>query len=291
MYWVLSLIFSIISLVPTRLLDKLSYPIAGLVWRLSPTKRNSTLKNLQACYPGMSEANREVLARESMRHYVCNALETGKAWHWSGERLKKQFVEPVGLEHLENARAAGKGVLVLVPHFGAWEFSTQGLAKNNGVLALYKPGGQKEFDARMLAKRLRQGTRMAATNQAGLKKIYPELNQGGIVIQLPDQEPSTGQGKFVPFFGIPAWTGVLAPRLAQRTGCRVLFAVCRRKSLGHFQMVILAPEEDIYSADMERALGALNRGVEECIEVDRAQYLWAYKRFKTRPEGEPRFYS
>jgi KDO2-lipid IV(A) lauroyltransferase len=41
---------------------------------------------------------------------------------------------------------------------------------------------------------------------------------------------------------------------------------------------------------MDEALAAMNRGVERCVEVDPAQYLWAYKRFRRRPEGEPRFY-
>jgi KDO2-lipid IV(A) lauroyltransferase len=266
-----------------------SYPLGWLVWKLSPTKRNSTIKNLKACYPDMNESARMKLARESMRHYVCNALETGKAWHWSKERMLRQFDEPIGLEHLEAARAGGSGVLALVPHFGAWEFSTQGF-EGAEVLALYKPGAHQEFDEKLLEKRLRQGTHMAATDQSGLKTVYRQLRDSGIVVQLPDQEPSRGQGRFVPFFGIPAWTGILAPRLIQRTGCKALFVVCRRTRMGRFQMVFIPPGESIYSADLDTALAAVNRGVEQCVEVETEQYLWAYKRFKTRPEGEPRFY-
>ncbi len=290
MYFILSFVFRLLSIIPARVLNFLSFPLGRMAWRLSPTKRNSALKNLQACYPDMSEKTRLALARESMRHYVCNALETGKAWHWSTDRILGQFDEPEGLEHWDEARAGGKGLLVLAPHFGAWEFSTQGLRSRSGVLALYKPGDHQDFDARLLAKRLRQGTQMAATNQAGLKKVYRQLSEEGVVVQLPDQEPSAGQGRFVPFFGIPAWTGILAPRLIQRTGCRVLFVVCRRTTRGRLQMVFQAPEEAIYSPDTDEALAALNRGVERCVEVEPAQYLWAYKRFKTRPEGEPRFY-
>ena len=50
-------------------------------------------------------------------------------------------------------------------------------------------------------------------------------------------------------------------------------------------------DEDVYSADMETSLAAVNRGVERCIALDPAQYLWSYKRFKTRPEGEEPFYA
>ena len=290
MVFLVNFVFRIFSLIPSGMLISLSYPLAWLVWKASPTKRNSTIKNLQACYPEMRESNRMVLARESMRHYVCNALETGKAWHWSKERMLGQFDEPMGLEHLHAARAGGKGVLALLPHFGAWEFSTQGF-EDAQVMALYKPGAHASFDEKLLDKRLRQGTRMAATNQSGLKMVYRQLSEGGIVVQLPDQEPSKGQGRFIPFFGIPTWTGVLAPRLIQRTGCKVLFVVCRRTPKGRFQMVFLPPADAIYSQDIDESLAALNHGVEQCVEVEPVQYLWAYKRFKTRPEGEPRFYS
>ena len=42
--------------------------------------------------------------------------------------------------------------------------------------------------------------------------------------------------------------------------------------------------------DLDESLLALNQGVQDCVALDTTQYLWAYKRFKTRPEGEPPFY-
>jgi len=41
---------------------------------------------------------------------------------------------------------------------------------------------------------------------------------------------------------------------------------------------------------MREALTEVNRCIERCIEVDTEQYLWAYKRFRNRPKGEPSFY-
>jgi KDO2-lipid IV(A) lauroyltransferase len=290
MPFVLNVVFRLLSLIPSRLMVWLSYPLGRLIWWVSPTKRNSTQKNLLACFPDLSEIERLKLGRESMRHYVFTVLEMGKAWNWSSERLRQQFDKAEGLEHLIDALAENKGVLALVPHYGAWEFSAQGFGKTS-VMALYKPSEHEEINQQLLEKRLRQGTQMAATNRSGLKKIYHQLSDGGLVLQLPDQDPSGGQGHFAPFFGVQAWTGVLAPRLVQRTDCKVLFAACVRTGKGRYRMVFQAAEEEIYSADVDVALAALNRGVERIIEVDPAQYLWAYKRFKTRPEGEPRFYS
>jgi KDO2-lipid IV(A) lauroyltransferase len=55
-------------------------------------------------------------------------------------------------------------------------------------------------------------------------------------------------------------------------------------------MHFLPADAAVYAPDPDKSLAAINRGVEQCIAIDPAQYLWAYKRYKTRPEGEPRFY-
>lgn len=289
-YYLLTGLVFLISLIPSAGLVMLSRPLGWLVWGLSKTRRGTTLKNLEACYPNLNEAGRLQLARQSMRHFVLSILEVGLSWNWSLPRVLKHFDQPEGFELFEQAKASGRGVLLLIPHFGAWELSAQWLQHRCQVTALYKPGDDSGVNAKLLARRERFGTRMAPTTKAGLKTIYRELSEGGVVLQLPDQDPSAGQGKFIPFFGVPALTGVLAPRLIQRSGCSVLFLVCRRTPRGRFKMHFLNPDSAIYSNNLDEALSAVNLGVEQCIGVDPAQYLWAYKRFKTRPEGEPRFY-
>jgi KDO2-lipid IV(A) lauroyltransferase len=41
---------------------------------------------------------------------------------------------------------------------------------------------------------------------------------------------------------------------------------------------------------MRAATTAVNHGIEQCIEVAREQYLWAYKRFRNPPDGEKSLY-
>ena len=81
-------------------------------------------------------------------------------------------------------------------------------------------------------RRRRGGANMIAADAAGLRRLYAHLKAGGGAGVLPDQAPSKGQGRFAPFFGNPALTGVLVPRLVQRTGCRVLAGVCRLVGAG-----------------------------------------------------------
>ena len=40
----------------------------------------------------------------------------------------------------------------------------------------------------------------------------------------------------------------------------------------------------------ERALAQLNQWIEQAVSQHPEQYLWAHRRFKTRPAGEPKLY-
>jgi KDO2-lipid IV(A) lauroyltransferase len=279
-----------LGLLPAWVLRWLSRPLGWVAWRLSNTRRNTTLRNLAACYPTMDAPAREATGRESMRHFILTALESGMCWSWSRPRLERHFVQPDGLDLLDAAMAEGRGVLALVPHFGNWELLNHWAQFRFELLALYKPGGSPELESRMVRNRRRFGAQMVPTSGKGLKQLYRHLRAGGLAAILPDQDPSDGRGHFVPFFGVPALTGVLAVRLLQQTGCRAIFAAARRLPGSRYQPHIIAPEPDLYSSDADRALAALNRGIERVVALDPPQYLWAYKRFKSRPEGEPPFY-
>ncbi len=289
-FFLLSMVFRTFSFIPSRVQRWLSVPLGWLLWAVSRTKRNSTLKNLATAFPDMDEWQREALGRASMRHYVLVALETGISWYGSRKRLLGLFDPPLGEEHLDAALGKGRGVLFLVPHFGTWELLNQWLQTRVETVALYKPGRYPAFEEKLLNKRERFGSRMAPTTRAGLKVLFRTLGSGRAALMLPDQDPSEGEGRFAPFYGVPALTGVLASRLARQTGCQVVFAVAGRVPGGRFQAHFLPAEDDFYAEDLDASLAALNRGVEQCIATDPEQYLWAYKRYKSRPEGEPSFY-
>jgi len=265
--------------------------IAGIWMRFSPGKRNVTIANLQACYPEMTQAERERLLHDSFIHYVCTILETGRNWYWPMERLQAQCDSHEGLQLLQESRDRDRGAVVLAPHFGAWEYLAFFLQEQTDMAILYKPPSDPGLEKALLEKRRRNGANLVPATAAGLRQFFNHIRAGKMGGLLPDQQPSAGQGQFAPFFGVPALTGVLVPRLVQRTGCAVLVAACERLPKGRYRIHILPADEAIYSKDMDKALAAVNQGVEACISIDSAQYLWSYKRFRARPEGEPALYT
>jgi KDO2-lipid IV(A) lauroyltransferase len=126
---------------------------------------------------------------------------------------------------------------------------------------------------------------------AGIRTMYRTLEEGGTAALLPDQEPRPGSGIFAPFFGIPAWSGVLLARMARRTGAPVIFAWCERLPRGRgYHLHFRAAPQGIDDADLEVAAGAMNRAVEQLVRECPQQYQWGYRRFKRRPAGEAPFY-
>lgn len=284
-------ILRLLSYLPPAAPYRLGRRLAGLWMRMSPTKRNTTMRNLERCLPGLDEEARHRLARESFVHYAASVLEAGHNWYWSIERLTARCASFVGQDLFESCLRSGRGLMVLAPHFGAWEYLGMFLQQYPDIAILYRPPDDPRLNQALLDRRKRGGAALLPANARGVRTLFAHIRNGHGAGVLPDQEPSRGQGRFAPFFGVPALTGVLAARIARKTGCHVVLGVAERLEGGRYRVHMLpAEEQTIAGDDLDAALAAVNRGVETCIAIDPAQYLWSYKRFKTRPEGEPPFY-
>ena len=135
----------------------------------------------------------------------------------------------------------------------------------------------------MVRARQRTGASLVPANVAGVGALLQALRAGGIAGILPDQVPPVGAaGLNAPFMGVPCFTGSLANGLLRRTGAMAVTAYARRVRNG-FQLRYRAVHEDLASEDLPRALAALNREVEICLDECPEQYQWEYKRFRTRP--------
>jgi KDO2-lipid IV(A) lauroyltransferase len=290
MVFLIKSILWLMSLMPAGLPYWLASRGAGMWMRLSPVKRHTTERNLERCYPQMDAQQRHDLVVESFRHYLCTALETGQNWYWPKQRLFNRCEAFLGESLLQEALASGKGLVILAPHFGAWEYLGLFLQKHLDIAILYKPLSHPGLEQALREKRRRAGGLLIPANASGLRQLYAHLRNGKGVGILPDQQPSAGQGRFAPFFGNQAFTGVLVPRLVQRTGCIVVACVCERLPGGRFRVHALPVDEEIHSADIDTALAAMNRAVERCIAVDPPQYLWSYRRFKSQPADAAPFY-
>ncbi len=210
---------------------------------------------------------------------------------WSGQHQQwiDNVVPGVGVGLLEKALAEGKGVIVIGPHQGNWEVALQYLSSLAKVTSPYRAPKLEFLDGPIKQGRGAGGATLVEATPGGVKALFGALRRGEMVAMLADQQPKAA-GKhgsvFAPFFGYPALTGVLACRLACKTGAPVLFWFMERLpgAAGYRANVFAAPE-GVADDNQEIAATAMNAGLELCIRQCPEQYLWSYKRFDRQPNG------
>ena len=252
-------------------------------------RRNSraartTRTNLAIAFPEQSAAWRERLARESVRQTAMTAFEAAALWTWPLPRLRR-LVRDVEGEGLLRARAPTRGALMLVPHFGNWEFLGVHLNTLEPVTPLYERPSSPAVDAALSAARARLGSHPAPDSVGGMRQLVAALRRGGLIAILPDQVPRTGV--VAPFFGQPVQTVAVVAKLLARVPADVFVGAAARVP-GGFAIRVDTVDAAIHNADLEASATAMNAVVEAVARRDPAQYQWEYKRF--RFPGQPNMY-
>ncbi len=287
------LVLGVLALLPLGTAQALGRWLGRRMWRKGKKSKMAriTRRNIEACFSEMPETEREILIQQSLEQTGCALCEMGMAWLWSPKRSLKKIRQVHNEEALLAAESKGKGVILIAPHLGNWEIINLYLSNRYPFTAMYKPPRMKLMDDLVKRMRARLGTRMAPADTKGVRMVMKALKRGEMIGILPDQEPDKTGGIHAPFFGIQALTMKLVPQLAAQTGSPVLCAYAERlPDAEGFDLYFAEADPDISSRDLALAAAAMNRSVEDCVSKFPEQYQWEYKRFNTRPEGEPRFY-
>ncbi len=262
--------------------------IGTLIWAIDTRMARITRINLQSCCPDLNHAQVNRLSRQSLQETARIVAESGVVWHWPRERWHGHVLKVVGEENITAARESDRGILLLVPHFGNWEFLSLYLGKF-ATTALYNPPQIGVLDAPIQRSRSRGGMRLLPIDRGGLRTIYQTLGDGEVVAILPDQVPKRSAGVYAPFFGRSALTMTFVHRLIQRTNPLVFIAGALRVP-GGFEITYSPVDERILSSDAVTSATTMNQAIEKLVRTALAQYQWEYKRFKKQPVGAARFY-
>lgn len=278
------------ALLPLPLAHAVGAVLGWLLWRIHKNSpRDIAERNLSLCFPEWSVAERDALLRRNLRETGKLLLELGPLWLWSRERVLALVRGSVsGEEALATAVRQKRGAILLTPHLGAWEMAGLYYSSRHPLTILYRPSrlGLDEISRRG---RGRLGGKVVATDAGGVRALLTSLRDGEVLGILPDQDPGEEGGVFAPFFGIAASTMTLVSRLALKTGVPVFLTWAERLPRGGGYALHLRALPEVTAAEsLEASVAALNRGVETAVRSLPAQYLWAYKRFKTRPPSAPK---
>lgn len=274
----------LVGALPIAIARKLGRAVGTLGYWLNTRMARVTRTNTALCLPKLSPQEHTQLTKRSLQSTAMLAAEICRLFS-RNPPLGDYVVGVEGKEVAEKALAEGKGLIVLAPHLGNWEVLGLYLTQLAKVTNLYQPPKMKGLEPLIRRARERDGATLVPTNSRGVSGLLKALRAGGICGILPDQNPNElKSGDFAPFFGQQALTMLLAHKLINKTGAKVVFAFAKRMPTG-FRVIFRQAPSGIDSDSSVESLRALNQGVENLVLEAPEQYQWEYKRFKVRPDN------
>src|SRR5687768_1945565 len=182
------------------------------------SRRRVARRNLELCFPELDAGARERLLQAHFESLGMAVFEFLRAWWGRLPPLERGF-EVEGLERFAQAQAAGRGVILISPHFTTLEICMRLLCQRAAVAGMYRPHDSPAMDWAVRRGRMRHAAAMFARDE--LRPAVRYLKNGGVLWFAPDQESRRGDSVFVPFFGRPAWSLTSTHQLARLSGAQV----------------------------------------------------------------------
>jgi uncharacterized protein len=233
------LAIGIVRFLPRKVCARLSLLAVTLYWALASHRRQVVICNLLPAVHGEKRIARRK-ARELFRQFGLKLLDL---WRFEGgEDVGNLLGTTSGWEHFLTAQAQNRGVLLLTPHLGNWEFGGP-LMTSRGVslqvLTMAEPGRGFTEIRQAARARWKIETLVVGSDPLAFVEVIRRLEKGATVALLVDRPPPP-TALTVELFGRPFAASVSAAELARASGCVLLPVYLPRKG-GRYEAHILPP--------------------------------------------------
>ena len=270
-----------------RAMGRIAYASAGKL-------RRTGERNLELAFPEKSERERTKILRSCFRS-LGRELGVFSQFSTASPHSLLSLTDCEGLEHLEAAKAQGRGVILFTGHLGAWELTSFALSLLGHPLSfLVRRIDNPKVERLVDNSRTRFGNKTLDKLSAA-RSMVKILRTGETLGLLLDLNTLDDEAIFVDFFGIPASTNFMVAKLALRTQAPIIpiFAPWeeeREKFVLRIQEPVSIEDSGNEEQDVLRLTAKLSLVVEEYVRRYPDQWLWIHKRWKTRPPGEASLY-
>jgi KDO2-lipid IV(A) lauroyltransferase len=255
-----------------------------------PRDRRRARAHIRIAFPDYSEDEVRQLLRGYARHFGALLAEVAWLWGASPEGVER-LCSIEGLEHVETALEAGRGVVLTTAHCGNWEllgarFSVAGIPMTAAVRDVFDPRLDR------IASRLR--SRFGAVTyprspDVGLQ-LMKALSDNRVNGLLIDQDIRDVPSVFVPFFGRLAWTPSGAAAISIRKKCPTIPALIHREPDNTHRLVVYPPLEHPEGGSLRDRVTELTAAatavIEDHIRAWPEQWVWMHRRWRRQPDGE-----
>ena len=258
--------------------------IGYLGYLLARERKEVCSINLALCFPEMSPEARQDLLKKTFISNGIGIMEVAMAWCRNPADFRHR-VTLAGLDNLRQAKAKGRGVLLVCAHFSTLEFAGALLSNFEKMDVTYRRHSNPLFEAVMTNARNRLYP--VVVERENVRETFRCLKKGHIVWYAPDQDYGPRHSVFVPFFGVEAATITATSRFARVNDSAVIFfSHYRKDDDSGYHLEFSEPLADYPSGDDRADAITINQVIENAIRQHPEQYLWMHKRFKTQAAGK-----
>ena len=263
-------------------------PLAAAVARRyarRPSKHRRIVEvNVRACLPELDAATRRRFIERYFVHLVQSTLLAPRLW-WGSADAVRRSVRWHGREHVDDALAAGRPVVLLISHTVALDVGMIAMSPDYPLQGFYKPFDNPVVDWLVRRSRTRFGGNPVARGN-GFRAMIRGLGDGALLCYLSDEDLGREGSVFAPFFGRTKATLAMLPRIARRAAAVVVpMATFHDAASDRFDVHFLAPLADYPSDDAVADATTMNRAIEATVRLAPEQYLWKLRLFTTCPAG------
>lgn len=287
--WIGIVLLMLLAILPWAIQYRLAHFLGNLAFKQLKSRRKTTLRNLEVCFPEWSPEQRQENARQVFVDQMLGIFETLNAWYcpqWFENRMTIQ-----GLEHLKQAQENGQGVLLLGTHSTLLDAGGYLCSQYLTLGVVYRPHNNPLLD--MLIYRCRATIYTQQIDHDDMRGLIRSLKEGQAIWYSPDQDFGLKQGIMAPFFGVPAATVTAHRRLlkmAKAVAVPLYFYRTGDIKDPRYQVLIEPIVASIPSdSELDDAI-LVNKIIENQLRIAPTQYMWFHRRFKTRPDGYDEIY-
>jgi len=286
-YAALRVIVALLGLVPFGVASAAGACFGRLGYSPLGIRRKVVDAQLDMAYPELSATERDAIARAAYENLGRVGLETTVLSTLPAGRVLELFHEPRGWEHVTQALAAGKGLLLVSGHLSNWELGAGFLAARGvPIEAVARRMNNPLVDGYLTRSRQRLGVTVIFDHDA-VKRIPRAVREGKAVGLLADQGVKGLAASYVPFFGRLARTPKGPAVFALRFGIPCVLAVVVRETDGRYRMLfepVPVTDTGDREGDTDRIVAAYTAQLERIVRQYPGQYLWHHRRWRRQPD-------
>jgi len=292
-YWVLRAFSLSVNLLPEGFVLWCGKQLGSMFFHLDWERRKVALENLHVAF-GEEKSERELLAiaQRAFQNLGMMAIEFFRIPKMDVESFKKR-VKIEGLEEALKLLGKGKGILLLLSHFGNWEMmGIMSKLIGDSIMVIAKPMKKNNRMDQFITKiRSAAGLEVVSSIKAS-RTVIKALSRNRVVGILIDQRAKRSEGIWADFFGKKAPTTPALAVLAMKTGAPVVPVFMVRNGFGKHRLMIQRPLELVHTGDTKKDVEAntqlFNQTLESMIRQYPDQWFWVHRRWERKKRVSPR---